>query len=317
MVDTDRRSVLPQATPVGNSGAEDGVMDASPAIGAAGVLGGPPDYVDLGPTQLAYWKVGRGEPLVLVHGYPLSGRTWRHVAALLADRFTCYVPDLAGAGETRWTEQTDFSFAGQARTLKAWIDRLGLTSYSLMGHDTGATIARRLATLDTARVRRFVLIGTEIPGHRPPWIELFQKIADPRRTGVLQFLMSKRWFRRSSAGFGGCFADKSLIDGDFKTLFLDPAIRSKERASGLTRYLLGIDWAMVDGMASEHARITMPTLLIWGEDDPVFPVARARVIAEQLPDCRGFFTIPNAKLFVQEETPGEVARIAGEFLGAP
>ena len=254
-------------------------MDASMMIAAAGVLGGPPSYVDLGATQLAYWKIGQGEPLVLVHGYPVSGRTWRGVVARLADRFTCYVVDLAGAGETYWTEQTDFSFAGQARALKVWADRLGLASYSLMGHDTGATIARRLATLDTARVRRFVLIGTEIPGHRPPWIELFQKTADPKRTGIQQFLLGQRWFRRSSAGLGGCFNDKALIDADFKTLFLDPVIKSKERASGLTRYLLGIDWAMVDGMATEHARITIPTLLIWGEDDPVFPVARARVIA--------------------------------------
>ena len=290
-------------------------MDAS-TTAAAGVLGGPPSYVDLGATQLAYWTVGQGEPLVLVHGYPVSGRTWRHVVARLADRFTCYVVDLAGAGEARWTEQTDFTFAGQARALKALVDRLGLASYSLMGHDTGATIARRLATLDTARVRRFVLIGTEIPGHRPPWIELFQKTSNPKRPGVSQFLLNQRWFRRSSAGLGGCFFDKALIDGDFKALFLDPVIKSKERASGLSRYLLGIDWAMVDGMATEHARITMPTLLIWGENDPVFPVARARVIAEQLPDCRGFYTIPNAKLFVHEENPDEVARIAGEFLEA-
>ena len=291
-------------------------MDASVAVVAAGVLGGPPSYVDLGATQLAYWTVGHGEPLLLVHGYPVSGRTWRHVVARLADRFTCYVVDLAGAGETRWTEQTEFGFAGQARALKALVNRLGLASYSLIGHDTGATIARRLATLDTARVRRFVLIGTEIPGHRPPWIELFQKTSDPRRPGVSQFLLSQRWFRRSNAGLGGCFMDKSLIDGDFKTLFIDPVIASKQRASGLTRYLLGIDWAMVDGMATEHARITMPTLLIWGEDDPVFPVERARVIAEQLPDCHGFYTIPDAKLFVHEEKPDDVARIAGEFLGA-
>ena len=291
-------------------------MDSHTPVAAAGILSDPPTYIEIEGSEIAYWTVGQGPPLVLVHGYPVSGRTWRHVAARLADRFTCYVVDLPGAGETRWTDRTDFTFAGQARTLKAWIDRLGLTGYALMGHDTGATIARRLATLDTARVRRLVIIGTEIPGHRPPWIELFQRTSSPRRTRVTRFLLNQRWFRQSSAGLGGCFHDKRLIEGDFKTLFIDPVVASETRAAGLSRYLLGIDWAMVDGMAREHACITMPTLLIWGEDDPVFPVSEARVIAEQLPDCRGFYTVPQAKLFVHEERPAEVARIAGDFLAA-
>ena len=252
--------------------------------------------------------------MLLVHGYPLNGKTWRHLVTRLAEHFTCYVVDLPGAGETRWTERTNFNFAGQAATLKAFVDRLGLASYSLMVHDTGGTIARRLATLDTARIRRFVIIGTEIPGHRPPWIEFFQKTANPRRPFVMRTLMRAGWFRRSSAAFGGCFYDRSLIDGEFKTLFVDPVIRSRQRAEGLIRYLIGIDWTMVDGMATEHARITMPTLLIWGEDDPVFPVDEARIIADQLPDCHGFVTIPRAKLFVQEERPEEVLRIALPFL---
>ena len=278
-----------------------------------GVLSPAPSMIDLGDSELAYWKVGAGEPLLLVHGYPVSGRTWRGVVERLAKHFTCYVVDLPGAGETRWTERTDFHFAGQARTLKAFADRLQLGPYRLMAHDTGATIARRLATLDTANVRRFILIGTEIPGHRPPWIELFQKTSNPKRSGVTRALLSARWFRQSSAGLGGCFADKSLIEGDFKALFIDPVVASSYRAEGLIRYLRGIDWAIVDGMATEHARITMPTLMIWGADDPVFPVADAVVIERQLPDCRGFVKVAGAKLFVHEEKPQEVARLALEF----
>ena len=130
-------------------------------------------------------------------------------------------------------------------------------------------------------------------------------------------LLSQRWFRQSGAGFGGCFADKALIEGDFKTIFVDPVVASARRAEGLSRYLLGIDWSVVDGMASEHARVTMPTLMIWGAEDPVFPVEDAAVIERQLPDCRGFVKVPEAKLFVHEEKPAEVARHTREFLLAP
>ena len=271
-------------------------------------------YVDLGHSQIAYRKVGRGEPLLLVHGFPLSGLTFRHVIPGLAEQFTCYVPDLPGLGETRWTEQTNFNFAGQASTLRQFVDALQLTTYSIVAHDTGATIARRLTTMDAGRVEKLVLIGTEIPGHRPPWIELFQKISHPKRTGMFKLLMGARWFRRSNAAFGGCFWDLSLIDGEFHTLFVEPLLKSDERISGQIRYLQGIDWSIVDGMKAEHGQIKQPTLLIWGEHDTVFPVQRARVIEEQLPNCRGFITVPDARLFVHEEKPEAVAQIVREFL---
>ena len=96
-------------------------------------------------------------------------------------------PDLPGLGETLWTEATDFMFAAQADTLRSFVDAFGLLQYAIVAHDTGGTIARRLAVIDGHRVNRMVLIGTEIPGHRPPWIPFFQKVADPTRPAVFRF----------------------------------------------------------------------------------------------------------------------------------
>ncbi len=273
-----------------------------------------PSFIDLGHCELAYRKLGSGPPLLLVHGYPLSGLTFRHLAPNLADHFTCYIPDLPGLGETRWTDRTDFKFGPQAETLKSFIDALGLASYAVVAHDTGGTIARRLAIIDRGRLTRMALIGTEIPGHRPPWIPLFQKTANPNQTGVFKFLMSQRWFRRSSAAFGGCFADLSLIEGEFLDLFITPMLADKRRISGQTRYLLGIDWALLDSLKIDHAKITAPVLLVWGEDDPVFPVEEARPMATQLGNCAGFVTIPGGKLFVHEEMPEAVLPILLDFL---
>ncbi|MFK9866830.1 alpha/beta fold hydrolase, partial [Escherichia coli] len=87
-----------------------------------------------------------------------------------------------------------------------------------------------------------------------------------------KFLMSQRWFRHSSAGFGGCFTDRSLIDGEFSDLMLKPMLADARRISGQARYLLGIDWRLVDALKSDHAKITAPVLLVWGEDDKIFPV---------------------------------------------
>src|SRR3989441_11431524 len=134
----------------------------------------PMQKLDTGTARLACRRYGSGSPLLLVHGFPLSGFTWRKVLPELSTRYTCYAPDLPGMGESQWTESTDFSFPGQGQTLKALVDRLGLERYHVLAHDTGGTFARCLALEDGARVDKLVLINTEMPRHRPPWIPLYQ-----------------------------------------------------------------------------------------------------------------------------------------------
>ncbi len=273
-------------------------------------------FINLGPSQIAYRKIGCGEPLILVHGFPLSGLTFRHVVPFLSDRFTCYIPDLPGAGETRWSEKTDFSSRGQAKTLKALIDELKLNEYSILAHDTGGTIARQLTLIARERVKKLILIGTEIPGHRPPWIPFLQNTSNPHFTILSRLLMNSKLFRHSSAGFGGCFFDSRKLDGEFYDLFVAPLVSSAKKTSGQIRYLMGIDWKLVDSFKTEHAKITAPTMLIWGEEETVFPVREARKMVNQFANCKGFVTVPKARLFVHEEKPETVGQTALDFLTA-
>ena len=274
------------------------------------------EFLELPANRVAFREIGSGEPLLLIHGYPLSGLTFRRVAPALSARFRCIVPDLPGAGLTEWSDGTDFRFAAQAQTLKAFADALSLTSYRVLAHDTGGTIARQLALIDPERVRSLVLIGTEIPNHRPPFIPFAQRIAHPRVTIGFKLAMRSRRFLSSKAAFGGCFWNPKLIFGEFYDTHITPVLVEDRRVQGLTHYLLGIDWELLDGLAERHREITAPTLLVWGEEDTVFPVQQARPMADQLGDCRGFITIPRARLFVHEEHPEEVIRIACEFFDA-
>jgi pimeloyl-ACP methyl ester carboxylesterase len=273
-------------------------------------------FADLPPNRIACRAVGSGEPLLMVHGYPLSGLTFRHVAPALSDRFRCIVPDLLGAGQSEWTPGSDFRFAAQAQLLKDLADALELSSYRVLAHDTGGTIARQLALIDPDRVSSMVLIGTEIPGHRPSFIPFLQRIANPKVTAGFKLAMRSRRFLASQAGFGGCFWDRSLVFGEFYETHLAPVLADDRRIEGLTRYLLGIDWKLLDSLAEGHRHITAPTLLLWGKEDTVFPPKYARAMADQLADCRGFVTVPHARLFVHEERPEEVVRITREFFTA-
>jgi pimeloyl-ACP methyl ester carboxylesterase len=238
------------------------------------------------------------------------------VLPALAARHTCYVPDVPGMGDTEWTEATDFSFPGQGRTLKAFADRLGLTRYSVLAQDTGGTFARCLALEDVARVEKLVLINTEMPRHRPPWIPLYQFLMGvPGTLTVFGFLLRSNVYLRSAMGFGGCFVDLRLLEGSVHEQFVEPLLRSPLRREGMRRYLRGATWEPVDALERDHARLTMPVQLIWGADDPTFPVERARQMVGQFPDAR-LAEVRGARLLVHEEKPAEVARITLDFLAA-
>jgi pimeloyl-ACP methyl ester carboxylesterase len=276
----------------------------------------PVERIDCGDAVLALRRFGSGPPLLLVHGFPLHGYTWRRLLPELSRRHTCLVVDLAGMGDADWNTASDMSWQGHAHRLKLLADRLGLVQYDVMAQDTGASIARYLALEDGARVRRLILINTEIPGHRPPWIVPYQWMARhlPGAAAGFRLLMGRNWFLRSPMGFGGCFCDLNLIEGGFRREFVTRYVDSAKATAGMLHYLAGFYWDSVDALRRRHAELQMPVLLLWGEDDPTFPVALARDMAAQIPGCR-FVGVPEAKLLVQEERPEVVAAAALEFLG--
>jgi pimeloyl-ACP methyl ester carboxylesterase len=272
-------------------------------------LAAPLQRVATPTATVAYRRFGAGPALLLVHGFPLSGFTWRKVLPRLAERYTCWVPDVPGMGETEWTDATDFSFPGQGRTLKAFADAVGIDRFSVLAQDTGGTFARYLALEDPARVEKLMLINTEMPHHRPPWIPLYQFLMGvPGTLAAFGLLLQSGVYLRSSMGFGGCFVDMRHIEGDFHAHVVEPLKRSPARMEGMRRYLRGAVWGPVDALAREHAKLTMPVLLIWGADDPTFPVGLARDMVGQFPNAR-IAEIPGAKLLVHEEKPDEVARL--------
>lgn len=277
-------------------------------------LEAPLETLDLGPTQLAFRRFGAGPALLLVHGFPLSGFTWRRLLPELARHYCCYVPDLPGLGRTQWSAQTDFGWYGHARTLQSFLERLGVARCRVLAQDTGGSFARCLALLDGARIERLALINTEIPGHRPPWIPLYQALlAVPGTGAVFRRLLRSPRFLRSGMGFGGCFSDLGLLEGDFQSEFVTPLLDSPRRLEGLIRYLRSLrDWTPVDRFAQDHGRIAMPVRLIWGADDPTFPIAEARRMAGQFPRA-DLVEIPGARLLAHEEKPAEVLRAALSF----
>jgi haloalkane dehalogenase len=269
----------------------------------------------VGEASVHWRREGTGPVVVFLHGFPLSGHTWDAVVAHLRDRFTCYMPDLIGLGESHSTAGDDYASPGQARSLHGLLSELGVESYALVGNDTGGWVARELALIDRQRVSHLVLTNTEIPGHRPPWIPMYQALAHlPGFGAVVRQLFRSRTFRRSSLGFGNCFHDPTRLDGEFRERFVEPLIASPDRMNGAMAFLRHMSFRRLDEFRGLHRQLTMPTLFLWGSDDPFFPEAKAREMIGQFPKVQAFQPIRNAKLFFYEEHPQEVAQLIAGFL---
>lgn len=269
----------------------------------------------VGAATVHWRRDGQGPAIVFLHGFPLSGYSWHEVVLHLRDRFTCFAPDLIGLGASRSTAAEDHSSQGQSRLLRQVLDAIGVGSYALVGNDTGGWVARELALIDRGRVSHLVLTNTELPGHRPPWIPTYQALAHVPGFGrVLRRLIQVPGFLKSSLAFGGCFHDLSRIDGDFRERYVMPLVTSGDSLDSALRFLRCMDFTRLDEFRELHAELTMPTLFIWGADDPTFPEPLARKMVAQFPKAAGLHSVANARLFFYEEYPQEVAGLIERFL---
>jgi pimeloyl-ACP methyl ester carboxylesterase len=233
----------------------------------------------------------------------------------LSRQFTCYAFDLVGLGGTTSPLAAHFASPGQAAVLGQALSTLGVSEFALVGNDTGGWIARELALVEREKVTSLALTNTEIPSHRPPWIPMYQRLVRlPGSTALIQRMLASRRFRRSALGFGGCFNDLDRIEGEFAEEFLAPLIASDQRLAGMFTFLLQMKFDRIDQFRELHGMLSMPTAFLWAEDDPTFPVRRAREMATQFPNVVEFRTLPGAKLFLQEEYPDAVAGWLTEFL---
>lgn len=267
----------------------------------------------LGP--MSYLDSGTGTAMVFIHGWPMQKETFLPLTRILDADFRCVSFDLIDIGSSRpSTQPTPISFHQQVIALQEAIEALGLSTYALVGQDSGGFIARLLAD-QNPKVTNLVLFNTEIPELIPPWVPLFQLLAPwPFASQIFKLAVSTRLIARSPMGFGGCFYDKDLIHGEFFELTARPLMESPEKLAGCIRFLKSMDWNECRKLSEVHRRITARVDCIWGEADPFFPVAKARAMFEQFAHRGEFVTFEKAKLLPYAEYPRESAEHIKRFI---
>lgn len=278
----------------------------TPAAAADLFRQAPERFLDTGRGEVAYRRVGQGPDVLFVHGWPVSSATFRCLLPHLVDHVTCHLVDLPGAGQSRFADDTPLSIANHVHAVRHVVDELGLDHVAVVGHDSGGMIARHALAGDP-RVRAFGLIDTEQTSG-PGWqFKMF--LAGRHVPGFgrgLAWVSGVRSLRRNRLVLGGAFVDRTLLDGEFDEFFLAPIRDSAAYRTATMKLLKSFDYGLIRQLPDLHRRIDVPVQLVWGANDPFFPVRWAREMVSTFAHAE-LAVIDGAALFSHEERPAEAA----------
>jgi len=272
--------------------------------------------VKVGDLQVAFREEGSGGTLLLIHGWPLSSITWRKVVPKLSATTRCIAPDLLGAGETLGDPTGDHGFPVQAKIVEGFMDALGLSRATLIGHDSGGTVARIVAIANPDRVPRLVLADTEVPGHKPALVRLLKAmLALPGSMTLFAAMTRSKALAKSPLGFGTSFSSLKTFDfDDFFRVTLAPLGRSEQAMRSTLKFLKDFRFEDADATQASYHLLTMPKYLLWGEDDQIFPLEQGWRLRDMLPEPVRFDMFPGAGLLIHEERPDAWASAVGSFI---
>jgi pimeloyl-ACP methyl ester carboxylesterase len=244
--------------------------------------------VDVAGLEIAYERAGEGPPLVLLHGAMADGRTWRPQLDGLSDRLTVIAWDEPGAGGSA-DPSADFGLPDYADALAGLIGALGFDAAHVGGLSWGGVVALELYRRDPDRVISLILADTYAGWKGSlPEAECAQRLAH----AFEQSELPPGRFEPTLPGLLKPGAPQAVAD----TL---AAIMAEARPESMRRTAVAI--ATCD-QRDLLARIAVPTLLIWGEDDLRSPLSVAEQFHAAIPGAR-LVLIPEAGHMTNLEQP--------------
>ncbi len=275
-------------------------------------------------------------PVILLHGFPESHRTWRGLVPLLEDRFRLVMPDQRGFGASDAPQEVDaYRIDRIVADLFALADALGIGGFALVGHDWGGAAAWAAAIKAPAnesgpRIERLAIINAPHP-------VIFQKglIEDADQRAASQYITAFRnpEFEAAVAAMGfDAFFDKSF-KRHINLARIDPTERAAYiaewskpgtltgmlnwyRASQLVVPPPGAAVPIPEWVLGAFPKIHVPVQVIWGmEDIALLPMQLDGL--DRLIDEVEIVRLPGVGHFAPWEAPVEVAAALVPFLSAP
>jgi pimeloyl-ACP methyl ester carboxylesterase len=246
-----------------------------------------PRAVSIDGDRVAYRVAGKGPVLLLVHGMAGSSVTWRHVMPALAKRFTVLAPDLLGQGQSD-KPRSEYSLGAHANTLRDLMDSLGYKRATVIGQSLGGGVAMQFAYQFPEHCERLVLVdsgglGREVTFYLrmltvPGFESVFPLFCTPRIRDAGNLVAT--WLGR--AGVQSTPASQeiwrsyaSLADAESRRAFF----RS-------LRDVIDFSGQAVSALGRLYRAAQLPTLIVWGAQDPFIPVSHAVAAYKAIPGSR-------------------------------
>jgi 3-oxoadipate enol-lactonase len=250
---------------------------------------------------IAYEDVGQGEPVLLLHGFPLDHHMWDEQITVLKDNYRVIAPDLRGMGNSD-VPITAISLDQYADDILALLDQLEIPTAILGGFSMGGYIAFSLLRKAPKRFKAVVLADTRPEG-------------EPQEGRKNRLNMAASIYDKGSAAARVAMLPKLLTEQTQKNKpeLVDKLTSTMDamKPEGLIHACIAM--AFRKDSVSLLPLIQVPTLLIVGEKDAITPPAVMKKMADQIPQSH-FVQIPDAAHLTPLESPDKFNHALLTFL---
>jgi proline iminopeptidase len=274
--------------------------------------------IGIGDVRLNVEIVGHGDPLLLMHGGPGADLWTLHRLRALADRFRLVFYDHRCNGRSEGTLES-FTWENLAADADALGETLGLDRWAVLGHSFGGHVALEYALRHPDRITRLVLMDT---GPDARWArEVAPRLLEARGVAPAKVELVRRWFSGDIEPremlsillrIGDLYDSRPSVLRTFRTL-VSGGWRGRMRGDTFVyagRHLTP-GWSVLNRLGE----IGVPTLLLAGADDFIFPPDCQSELASRIADSR-LHLVPNAGHNPHDERPAETLAVIAEFLAA-
>ena len=219
--------------------------------------------------NLSYKKIGKGKPLVLVHGYLGGQNMWKFQEELKHD-YELIMPSLAGYGESSYLTAPS-TIRENAEQVFELLNHLNIDTFYLLGHSMGGMIVQEMAALRPSRVEKLICFGTGSIGVLPNRFETIEESRHKIKTiGIKKTRenIAKTWF-------------VDCLKGEGYQLCLEEGAKATTQAA-----LASLDaWDSWDGRG-QLSEISSPTLILWSNKDRSYDLNQQNILNQGIKNSR-------------------------------
>ena len=264
--------------------------------------------IEIGRLHIEYLEGGKGDVLMLLHGFGGNKDNWTRVAKYLTPHFRVIAPDLPGFGESSRDMEAEYTYVAQVERLHEFMKALEVERFHLGGNSMGGNIAGSYAAKYANEIKSLWLLATGgIISPQPS--ELSQRLTSGDRNPLV--VASTEEYDQL---LDFIFVKRPPIPGAIKRHLAQEAIDHRSLNQIIFKQITSTDAENVVPLEVLLKNAKTKTLILWGDSDKVLHMSGAQVLASVMPNAKSVI-MKHVGHVPMVEKPEESADIYLKFLG--